>query len=89
MRFASSDVPLIVASGQFLCLMADVIVTSWLMLFGRCYSQEASVVATVNVSSCLADVIAKMVDGIPSMGVVGRCYSQGGRWNSHWVNVLI
>ena len=20
---------------------------------------------------------------------IGRCYGQGGRWNSHWVNILI
>ena len=52
---ASGDVPLIVASGQLLCPVADVIATCWLILFGRCYSQVAGVVATVNVSSCLAD----------------------------------
>ena len=37
----------------------------------------------------LADVIAYMAAGMPTMGVDGRCYSQGGRWNSHWVNVLV
>ena len=26
---------------------------------------------------------------MPTMGVDGRCYSQDGRWISHWVNVLI
>ena len=33
-------------------------------------------------SSCLAGVIAKFVDGESTHGC-------GGRWNSHWVNVLI
>ena len=70
---ASGDVPLIVASGHFLCPLDDVIATSWLILFGRCYSQMAGVVATVNVSSCLVDVIAKVVDGISTMGVV-KCW---------------
>ena len=53
----------------------------------------------------LADVIARMADGyaiymigrcyclvadgMPTMCVDGRCYSQGARWISHWVNVLI
>ena len=40
-------------------------------------------------SSCLAGVIAKMVDGMSTHGFGGRCYSQSGRWTSHWVNVLI
>ena len=50
--------------------MADVIASSWLILFGRYYCQVAGVVATVDDSSCLADFIAKVVDGIPTMGVV-------------------
>ena len=40
-------------------------------------------------SSCLAGVIAKVVDGKSTHGCGGRCYSQGGKWNGHWVNVLI
>ena len=33
----------------------------------------------------LADVIAMVVDGITTQGVVfGRCNSHGGRWNYHW-----
>ena len=42
-----------------------------------------------NCSSCLAGVVA-MVFGVKSThGCIGRCYSQGGRWNRHWVSVLI
>ena len=40
-------------------------------------------------SSCLAGVIAKVVDGRSTHGCGGRCYSQSGRWNGHWVNILI
>ena len=86
---ASGDVLLIVALGHFLCPMADVIATSWLILFGRCYSQVAGIVATANVSSCLADVIVKMVDGIPTMGVVWQMLQPKWQMDSHWVNVLI
>ena len=28
-----------------------------------------------------------VVDGMPTMGVDGRCYSQCGRWIGHWVSV--
>ena len=40
-------------------------------------------------SSCLAGVIAKVVDGESTHGCGGIRYSQCGRWNSHWVNVLV
>ena len=30
-----------------------------------------------------------VADGMPTLGVDGRCHSQSGRWISHWVNVLI
>ena len=39
-------------------------------MFGRCYCQVAGVIATIDDSSHLADVIAKVVDGMPTMGVV-------------------
>ena len=68
----SGDVPLIVivAFGQLLCPMADVIATSWILMFARCCCQVAGVTATVDDSSCLADVIPKVGDGMPTMGVV-------------------
>ena len=66
------DVPLIVivAFGQLLHSMADVVAMSWMLMFGRHYCQVAGVTATVDDSSCLADVIAKVADGMPTMGVV-------------------
>ena len=30
-----------------------------------------------------------VADGMPTMGVDGRCYSQGGRWIGHRVNVSV
>ena len=30
-----------------------------------------------------------VTDGMPTMGVDGRCYSQGGRWISLWVNISV
>ena len=68
----SGDVSLIVivVFGQLLCPMADVIATSWILMFGRCCCQVAGVTATVDDSSCLADVTAKVADGMPTMGVV-------------------
>ena len=59
-----------------------------LFVFGRCYCQVADDFATVFVvhvgrGYCL------VADGMPTMGVDGRCYSQDGRWISHWVNVLV
>ena len=54
-----------------------VLLPEWLMLLPH------------NCSSYVAGVIAMVVDGKSTRGCGGRCYSKAGRWNSHWVNVLI
>ena len=67
-------------------LLADVIakmtdgiaiVCIWQMLLQQCI--------TVHAGRCYC----LMADGMPTMGVDGWCYCQCGRWNGHWVNVLI
>ena len=73
--------PLMVVLGWCYCHIDDVI---WLVLL-----PEWLVLLPHNCSSCLACVVAMVVDCKSIHGCVGRCYSQGGRWNSHWVNVLI
>ena len=59
----------------FFVLLADVIAW-WLMLLPLLCS-------FVGRCCCL------MADGMPTMGVDGRCYCQSGRWISLWVNGLI
>ena len=59
-----------------LFVLADVI-ARWLMLLPLHF--------IVHVGRCYCPV----ADGMPTMGVDGRCYSQGGRRNSHWVSVLV
>ena len=61
--------------------MADVIATV-LFVLGRCYSLVADVIATIVVMFLLADVIAWRLMELPTVGVDGR-------WNSHWVSVLV
>ena len=59
-----------------------------MFMIGRCCCHVADVFTTVLylfVGRCYYLV----ADGMPTMGVDGRCYSQGGRWIGHWVNVLI
>ena len=59
------------------CFLADVIAKAAYVIatkfdgcvFGRCYCQVAVAVATVVDSSCLADVNAKVADGMPTMGM--------------------
>ena len=54
---------------NFAAKVADGIATILMAMFGRCYCQVAVAIATVVDSSCLADVNAKVADGMPTMGV--------------------
>ena len=74
-------------------LLADVIgkmvdgiaiICVWQMLLpGGCCCCHLHFIVHVGRCYCL------VADGMPTIGVDGRCYSQGGRWNSHWVKVLV
>ena len=77
----SGNVPLFYncCSGQFYCpwlmlLPLLIIVFGWcychimIIVFGWCYCQVAGVIATVNTSSCLADVVAMVAYGMPTIG---------------------
>ena len=88
----------IVARGQFNCPW--LMLLPLMVLLGWCYCHIDNIVWLVllpewlmllphNCSSCLAGIVAIVVDVKSTHGCIGRCYSQGGIWNSPWDNVLI
>ena len=75
----------------FLCW--QMLLPRWLMvlpcfIIGRCYCHVADVFATV-FCSYNSRCYCLVADGMPTMGMDGRCYSQGGRLIGHWVNVSV
>ena len=75
--YCLADVIVNVADGKPLWWITDVDCQLWLM------EKPLNVVA---------DVIATVADGMATcVGIFqyGRCYCQCGRWNSHWIYVLV
>ena len=59
-----------------------------MFIIGRCYGHVADFFG-----HCLCSYVGRcyclVADGMPTMDVDGRCYSQGCRWIGHWVNVSV
>ena len=71
--------------------MADVVTTIVIVAFWPdVIAKVADAIATVCDSSYFWQMLLPrwLMECLPWV-LIGRCYGQGGRWNSHWVNVLI